>query len=119
MTTATATLKILGITDEKLECECCGKTNLKCTVALEMEEGGVVYYGRDCAAKALMGNNKPASVKSVESLANAIEYAREWLRKTDAHTSMVVGNAIRVKFCGVESRGEYELIFSNGVVVTA
>lgn len=116
MATATATLKILGITDEKLECECCGKTNLKCTVALELEEGGVVYYGRDCAAKALMGNNKPASVKTVESLANAIEYARKWLGATPAHTALVVANAIRVRFCGCSAVGN-TIVFNNDVVV--
>lgn len=112
----TATLTILGITDEKLECECCGKTNLKCTVAMEMEEGGVVYYGRDCAARALMGNNKAASVKTVESLARGIEYARKWLHKTDAHTAAVVANAVRVKFCGCSVIAD-TVVFSNGVVV--
>ena len=110
--------KVLGITDEKLECECCGKTNLKCTVALEIAEGSVTYYGRDCAAKAILGNNKAASVKIIESLGNAIEYAKKWLHKTEAHTAIVVGNAIRVKFCPVSATGDFELTFNNGVTIT-
>lgn len=44
------TVKLLGVSDENTACDCCGKTNLKLTVAIEMN-GSVVYYGRDCAAK--------------------------------------------------------------------
>jgi len=45
---------LLGITDEVTTCECCGKADLRCTMALENpEDPGVVYYGRDCGARAL------------------------------------------------------------------
>lgn len=70
--------KILGITDEKTECECCGKTNLKCTVALDCvdaegnETGSITYYGRDCASKAIRGDNNASSVKIIESEARGI-----------------------------------------------
>lgn len=44
-------LKIIGINDEVTTCECCGKSNLKCTVVLTNGEGEF-HYGRDCAARA-------------------------------------------------------------------
>lgn len=44
------TAKLLGTSDEVTTCECCGKSNLKLTVAIEIS-GEVVHYGRDCAAK--------------------------------------------------------------------
>ena len=45
--------RILGLVDWKNECDCCGKENLKKTVALENNETGeVVYYGTTCAAAA-------------------------------------------------------------------
>lgn len=44
--------KILGITDERTTCECCGKANLKRTVAIEFNSD-IRYYGTTCAAKAL------------------------------------------------------------------
>lgn len=44
---------ILGIEDSVTVCDCCGKKNLKCTVAMETEGGDVVHYGRDCASKAM------------------------------------------------------------------
>jgi hypothetical protein len=52
MTTTTA-LKVLGITDEKTECECCGRTDLKRTVVVGTGEGDVRYLGTECASKVL------------------------------------------------------------------
>lgn len=108
-------MKVLGITDERCECECCGKTNLKCTVALETAHGDVTYYGRDCAAKALCGNNNPSEVKSIETMARGIEYARKWLHHTDAHTSRIVMRGIRTR---CEWAGEFAIKFSNGLVIS-
>lgn len=44
--------KIVGITDEVTSCECCGKSNLKKTVALMDDNGNVTYFGQTCASKA-------------------------------------------------------------------
>lgn len=46
--------RLVGINDEVTTCECCGKSNLKCTVVLGTD-GGEVRFGRDCAARALAG----------------------------------------------------------------
>ena len=118
-------LKVLGITDERCECECCGRKNLKCTVALDRcdaegnETGDVTYFGRDCAAKALLGNNKAGSVDSVEKLARSISYCRKWLRKTDAHTAKVVATAAYTRFGFARATADYAIEFPNGVVVSA
>ena len=112
-------MNVLGITDERTECECCGKTNLKCTVAIEDSEGtgNIVYFGRDCASRKIHGNNKSGNVKAVESLAKAIEYARTWLHHTEKHTAKVVAKAIRARFTAVQEVGEFGLRFNNGVEV--
>jgi hypothetical protein len=57
--------KALGLTDEITACDCCGKTNLKCTVALEMEDGTVVHYGRDCAGAAVFGRKSSKNAEMV------------------------------------------------------
>lgn len=44
---------ILGTTADTTNCDCCGKANLKMTVALRDSEGEVVYFGRACAARAM------------------------------------------------------------------
>ena len=43
----------LGTSDDVTTCECCGKPDLKSTVALSVDGGDPVYYGSDCAARAL------------------------------------------------------------------
>ncbi len=53
MTTATPTYRLLGISDDVTVCECCGKADLKCTMALASDDGGLVRFGRDCGARAL------------------------------------------------------------------
>jgi hypothetical protein len=45
--------RILGSTEEVTTCHCCGRENLKKTVALDDYEGNVTYYGETCAAKAM------------------------------------------------------------------
>lgn len=59
MSTATESTPVivLGVTDDRSACECCGKTGLKRVVALDFSDGPVVYYGVDCAAKAIMKSN--------------------------------------------------------------
>lgn len=43
--------RALAICDDVTTCQCCGKSDLKCTVAIELDCGEVVYYGRTCAAR--------------------------------------------------------------------
>ena len=44
----------LGTSDEVTTCDCCGKSELKSTVAIsDDEQGETLYFGSTCAAKAL------------------------------------------------------------------
>lgn len=45
------TMKALYITDEIDTCDCCGRTDLKATVAMQLSDGGILHYGRTCAAR--------------------------------------------------------------------
>ena len=58
-------MKVLGITDSVSTCDCCGRSGLKRTVALESETKGTVYYGTGCAAMAVRGNKRPATVRAI------------------------------------------------------
>lgn len=65
--------KMLGISD-KPECDCCGKKNLKSSVVLEnLDSGEIVYFGVDCASKAMrqryMGKTYKISREAVKSMA--------------------------------------------------
>lgn len=62
--------KILGITDERTTCECCGKANLKRTVAIEFTSE-IKFYGTTCAAKALnFPNPEKYTSRNAETLVN-------------------------------------------------
>lgn len=81
-------MKLLGINDDVTTCECCGRAGLKCTVVLATD-GGEVYYGRDCAAKALAGRfGRPKSAAKIEQDARN---AADGYRKTRAGWVRVAG----------------------------
>lgn len=62
--------KILGITDERTTCECCGKQGLKRTVAIDFASE-IRYYGTTCAAKALkFPNPEKYTSRNAEALIN-------------------------------------------------
>jgi hypothetical protein len=44
-------MKALYITDEITTCDCCGRSELKATVAMRLSDGGILFYGRTCAAR--------------------------------------------------------------------
>lgn len=80
-------IKILGITDAITTCDCCGKSNLKRTVGLELEDGEQVHYGVNCAAKSFrqsyMGKKTKLSTSAITEAAKwAAYYARTNQRNT-------------------------------------
>ena len=48
-----AAYSLLNICEDITSCDCCGKSGLKCTMELQGADGSVVYFGRDCGARAL------------------------------------------------------------------
>ena len=73
-------VKVLAVNDETTVCECCGKSNLKRVVTLELENGSIVRYGRDCAARKL---GKKITV-NIDSMIQVTEYIAKWSEKYPA-----------------------------------
>jgi hypothetical protein len=80
-------VRFLGTTEEVTVCGCCGKENLKKTVAVSIDDTDPVFYGTDCAAQALkMGvkevrratrkadNDKADAKAQAVAIANQEEY---------------------------------------------
>ena len=44
-------MKALYLDDSITTCDCCGRTELKATVAMQLDCGGILHYGRTCAAR--------------------------------------------------------------------
>lgn len=43
--------RTLGTDDGVTTCDCCGKSNLKFTVVIELNDGEIVHYGQVCAGR--------------------------------------------------------------------
>ena len=50
--------KAIGTDDAVNTCDCCGRTNLKFTVVMELDDGEIVHYGQVCAGRNT-GKSKP------------------------------------------------------------
>lgn len=104
-----ATYKTLAIVDDVNTCDCCGKSNLKSTVAMERDDGEVLYFGSVCAtrhsgrdAKAIKSEAKAAHDEKVaaarKELRNSAEEIAASARMNEAHKAGLIGLAFR-DFC--------------------
>lgn len=79
--------KVLGISDERTECECCGRKGLKRTVALDRTDaegnatGDVVYFGVDCAGAAVHCRKTSSNTTKVKNAAAAYETEQKAIRR--------------------------------------
>jgi hypothetical protein len=88
MTTTGATVvRFLGTTDEVAVCDCCGRKDLKSTVALSIDEGEPVYYGVTCAARALA--RPVAEVKRETKRADDAKAEAERARREAEHKAFM------------------------------
>lgn len=109
--TTTKKYRMIGTTDEVVECEKCGKVDLSLTVVLEFLDAdgngeGVTYYGTTCAARALADRGVRLSAASVVREARSARHAalRECLYATeqlDAHGLAHEGAVTREETCMV------------------
>lgn len=79
-------IKVLGTTDEVTACDCCGKKDLKGTVALSFDDADPVYFGVVCASKASGWNAKElraAARKADDAAAREREAALYAARKVE------------------------------------
>ncbi len=73
----TQDIRFLGTSDEVSTCECCGRADLKSTVAISIDGGDAVYFGVVCAARAI--GRKSAEVKSATAAADRAKTEAERL----------------------------------------
>lgn len=79
-----STVRYLGSTDDVTTCECCGRADLKSTVALRLtEDSEPVYFGVTCAAKALSVGVK--EIKAATAKADREKAEREAARVKAIH----------------------------------
>ncbi|MDY0215236.1 MAG: hypothetical protein RBS24_06985 [Bacilli bacterium] len=107
--------KVLGTTEDKTVCECCGKQNLKKTVALENEAGEIKYMGVDCASKAMIGKKNKTQADFIWKTAQAIEFAKKNIARLGAKECR---NRILVFGIACTDNGKDSILFYNDVIVS-
>lgn len=78
------TVTLLAVTDDSHTCECCGKTNLKRVAVLQLADGSVVRYGRDCAARKLgkpMGKKIDTKIEEMNTMETIKGLIAKWSGK--------------------------------------
>lgn len=77
--------RVIGTTDEITSCDCCGRRDLRSTVALaDTESGDVVHYGVTCAARAMRQD-----VAQVRRQVSAADTASRLAREAEAMAASV------------------------------
>lgn len=66
-------IKFLGTSGDITTCELCGKSNLKKTVALEIDDQ-IKHYGVDCAGAVLYGRKTASNTNAVRLKLPLLEY---------------------------------------------
>lgn len=67
-------MKALGTDDSITTCDCCGRSNLKFTVIIQLDCGDLAHYGQVCATR---NTGKSQSVISSEIKAEALRVRAE------------------------------------------
>jgi hypothetical protein len=109
--------QFLGTTDEHTSCDCCGKKDLKSTVAIRnLETGEDLFFGVTCAARAL--NLQVAEVRKGTSTADkAARVAKQSAERDAAIAAYRAARAAREAKIGEmlrRERAEYAERRRNG-----
>lgn len=106
-----AAWKFLGSDDSVNSCDCCGRSELKATIALEsLATGEVVHYGINCAASALKQTAKEvkASTKSADEVKAAAKRVAD-KAAADAHHGKWVAFLLTKPFVVRDFRGDVDI----------
>jgi hypothetical protein len=74
----TTEFKIIGFTDKINECDCCGRTNLKGTYCISINNNEY-YYGSNCATK--KGVNKIELKKELSNYESIVFFVNSFIFK--------------------------------------
>jgi len=91
-----STPQIIGISDEVTTCDCCGRTGLKRTVHLHLEDDGDIYYGTTCAARAFPKLGPAAGIADVARRMCACGCGEFANRITASGRRFVAGHSLKV-----------------------
>lgn len=66
--------RALGTDDAVTSCDCCGRSHLKFTVVIELDDGQIVHYGQVCATRNT-GKSRPVINAEIKAQAQRLRDA--------------------------------------------
>jgi len=90
---APARFTVMGVSEDRTTCDCCGKTNLKRTVCLRRQSDGEdLFYGVNCASDALKLRKKYGA-KDAQILVNHARLVLADRDRFDAERASAIARA--------------------------
>lgn len=104
------TYRTLAIVDDVTTCDCCGKSNLLRTVAMERDDGEIVHFGSVCATRHSGRDAKTIKYEAAAEMAHIIakvraeltnspEYVRAQVRMAQATRECIRPGVAFMEFC--------------------
>lgn len=104
-------MKALYLDDSVTTCDCCGRTELKATVAMQLDCGGIVHYGRTCAAR---NSNKTSQQVTKEIRAELnLAHGRTMNHLADLRRSGVTLTRALMREVAASYRADADLLIRN------
>ena len=109
--------KILGTNDAVNSCDCCGKSNLKSTVIVDVD-GEILHYGSTCATRHTGLNAKEIKqaihdevdvrkMAASKDYKNSMEYIGMQVKHNQAHKQGIRPGKTFSEFCKIEQEAAY------------
>lgn len=90
--------RAIGLDESVTVCDCCGRSDLKFTVAIELEGGEIAHYGQVCAGRNT-GRTKSQINNDIKAeLTRRVEVARKEYRSTVEYRALLQKMAERNRF---------------------
>jgi hypothetical protein len=113
MTTA---IKVLGTDADYSTCDKCGKTGLKKTVVIQLEDDQIVHYGTTCASKAFRKAGTQISKSALDTEVKALYFAQTWIERGFDAKTVQMGIWDKFGFLGQVENGGIKFKMNSGNV---
>lgn len=81
--------RALGLDDSVTTCDCCGRSDLKFTVTIELEGGEIAHYGQVCARRNTGRTQAQLNNDIKEELTRRVEAARKEYTSTEEYRALL------------------------------
>lgn len=90
--------RAIGLDDSVTVCDCCGRSDLKFTVVIELDDGEIAHYGQVCVRRNTGRTQAQINTDIKAELTRRVEAARQEYRSTVEYRALLQKMAERNRF---------------------